>query len=181
MRLRRGQATIGMTKGVTMKTILFATDGSPSAGKALDEAIELAKDGGSEICVLTVWRVPVITGYGYTPVMAAVPELIEEEKSRALEVARAAVAVAEAAGVSASCEVREGVEPATEICAYAAEHHVSMIVMGAHGWGTFKRLLVGSVSTRVLHEAPCPVLVVRMTDHELVAHAHEQEHVAAAS
>ena len=37
----------------------------------------------------------------------------------------------------------------------------AMIVVGAHGWGAFKRLVFGSVSLGVLHEAPCPVLVVR--------------------
>jgi nucleotide-binding universal stress UspA family protein len=34
-----------------------------------------------------------------------------------------------------------------------------MIVVGAHGWGAVKRLVFGSVSLGVLHEAPCPVLV----------------------
>ena len=36
-----------------------------------------------------------------------------------------------------------------------------MIVLGAHGWGTVKRILFGSVSTAVLHHASCPVLIVR--------------------
>jgi nucleotide-binding universal stress UspA family protein len=35
-----------------------------------------------------------------------------------------------------------------------------MIVIGAHGWGSFRRLWHGSVSMTVLHEAHCPVLVV---------------------
>jgi nucleotide-binding universal stress UspA family protein len=37
-------------------------------------------------------------------------------------------------------------------------------VIGAHGWGAFERLVFGSVSTGVLHHAPCPVLVVRDTE-----------------
>jgi len=160
-----------------MKSILFATDGSPSAQKALGEAIELAKDTGSELHVLTVWRVPVLTGYGYTPA-AYVPELVEDEKRRALQVARAAVAAAEEAGAPATYELREG-DAAAEICAFALENHVRMIVMGAHGWGAFRRLLVGSVSTRVLHDAPCPVLVVRMQEHELLREAAKTATAAA--
>jgi hypothetical protein len=38
--------------------------------------------------------------------------------------------------------------------------------MGAHGWGTFQRLVFGSVSTAVLHHAPSPVLIVRGPDEE---------------
>jgi len=36
-----------------------------------------------------------------------------------------------------------------------------MIVIGAHGWGAFRRVVFGSVSLGVLHDAPCPVLVAR--------------------
>jgi hypothetical protein len=41
--------------------------------------------------------------------------------------------------------------------------------MGAHGWGAMQRLVFGSVSTSVLHHAPCPVLIVRDADHETEA------------
>jgi nucleotide-binding universal stress UspA family protein len=37
----------------------------------------------------------------------------------------------------------------------------SLIVVGSHGWGPIRRLVFGSVSTALLHHAPCPVLVVR--------------------
>jgi nucleotide-binding universal stress UspA family protein len=51
-----------------------------------------------------------------------------------------------------------------------------VIVLGAHGWGALKRIVFGSVSTAVLHSAPCPVMVVRdeaeVTEHELVAAAN---------
>jgi nucleotide-binding universal stress UspA family protein len=50
-----------------------------------------------------------------------------------------------------------------------------VIVLGAHGWGALKRIVFGSVSTAVLHSAPCPVLVVRdeadEEEHELVGAA----------
>ena len=47
------------------------------------------------------------------------------------------------------------------ICEYAKEHHCDMIIMGSRGNGQLKGLLMGSVSTKVLHYAECPVLIVK--------------------
>jgi nucleotide-binding universal stress UspA family protein len=48
-----------------------------------------------------------------------------------------------------------------EICRIAAEHDAQLVVVGSHGWGAARRFLSGSVSTGLVHSAPCPVLVVR--------------------
>lgn len=141
-----------------MKTILLATDGSPSARRATAAAVELAEATGGELRVVTVWRVPVYS-FGYVPVDWT-PDLIEAERVHAHDVVEAAVRTAEEAGVEATGALRQG-DPAGEICAAAEECKADMIVIGAHGWGQLKRLVFGSVSNRVLHEAPCPVLVVR--------------------
>lgn len=58
--------------------------------------------------------------------------------------------------------VRHG-SPADEIVRCAAEHGVGLIVMGSRGWGEMHAVLLGSVSERVLHTAPCPVLIARAT------------------
>jgi nucleotide-binding universal stress UspA family protein len=165
MRVGSPAGSIVTTKGAIVDTILFATDGSPSARKALGEAIELAQETGWKLRVLTVWQMPLVTGYGFAPA-AYVPELAETEKEHAAQVAHAAVAVAARAGVAATAEIREGLA-ADEICTAAAEEGARLIVMGAHGWGAIKRVLFGSVSTHVLHDAPCPVLIVRMSESEL--------------
>jgi nucleotide-binding universal stress UspA family protein len=142
-----------------MNTILLATDGSPSAEAATTEAIELCDDTGRPLRVVVVWRIPTIAGYGYTPV-TAIPELADAEKEHAEKVGEAAVARAHGAGVTATFELREG-DAADEICVAAKNLGASLIVIGAHGWGAIRRAVFGSVSTHVLHEAPCPVLVVR--------------------
>jgi nucleotide-binding universal stress UspA family protein len=141
-----------------METILLATDGSPSAAKATNTAIELAQAADWQLRVVTVWAVPLV-GYGYAPAVY-VPELSEIEREHAGEVARAAVETATADGVAATYEVREG-NAVDEICAAAEESSAKLIVLGAHGWGAVKRLVFGSVSAGVLHDAECPVLVVR--------------------
>jgi nucleotide-binding universal stress UspA family protein len=48
-----------------------------------------------------------------------------------------------------------------QINAYAAEHHIDLIVMGSHGHGALKNLLLGSVATKILAGCHLPVLVVR--------------------
>ncbi len=56
--------------------------------------------------------------------------------------------------------IRSG-SPADEIVRYATESGAGLIVMGSRGWGEMHAVLLGSVSERVLHTAPCPVLIVR--------------------
>jgi nucleotide-binding universal stress UspA family protein len=52
-------------------------------------------------------------------------------------------------------------DPAEEIMNVASKRQADLIVMGAKGLGTLDRILLGSVSTRVVQYATCPVLVVR--------------------
>lgn len=55
--------------------------------------------------------------------------------------------------------VRIGV-PHRAIVDYAVEHKADLIVIGTHGYGPVKHLLLGSVAERVVREAPCPVVTV---------------------
>jgi nucleotide-binding universal stress UspA family protein len=142
-----------------VKTILLATDGSPSALLATNEAIELARATGWPLRVVTVWKTPIPAGYGYSAYPLP-PDLVDAEREHAQDIAVAAAERAAEAGIVATFELREGL-PAEEICAAAAETASTLIVIGARGWGTFRRLLFGSVSTHVMHAASCPVLVVR--------------------
>jgi nucleotide-binding universal stress UspA family protein len=152
-----------------MNTILLATDGSPSARAATAEAVELCQATGAPLRVVVVWRTPTLAGYGFTPV-TVVGELAGAEREHAEQVADAASEQAHAAGVTATCQVRQG-DAATEICEAADELDASLIVMGAHGWGALRRMLFGSVSHAVLHDAACPVLVVRVPHEEAISRA----------
>ena len=53
-------------------------------------------------------------------------------------------------------------DPATEIVRYARDTGVNLIVMGTHGRTGVERLLMGSVAEKVLRDAPCSVLVVKL-------------------
>jgi nucleotide-binding universal stress UspA family protein len=52
-------------------------------------------------------------------------------------------------------------QPAAAIVAAAEERRTDLVVVGARGLGLLGRLVLGSVSDRVVHHAPCPVLVVK--------------------
>jgi nucleotide-binding universal stress UspA family protein len=147
-----------------MDTLLLATDGSPSAQHATEKAIELALATGWPMRVVSVWQTPMIVGsyYGYAVPASCSPDLLDVERERAADAADAAVDQAHALGVDAQAEVRHG-DPVEEICAAASDADAPLIVLGAHGWGALKRLVFGSVSTGVLHHAPCGVLVIRGT------------------
>jgi nucleotide-binding universal stress UspA family protein len=62
-------------------------------------------------------------------------------------------------------------DPATEIIQFAAANDVDLIAMPTHGYGKFRRLLLGSVTAKVLHDARCPVWTATHTqDPELGKH-----------
>jgi nucleotide-binding universal stress UspA family protein len=139
-----------------MNPIILATDGSPSAVDATKRAVELARATGAKLFVVSVWHAGLTTYYTTT----ALPESKRVAKEQACEAARAAVEVARAAGIEVESFVLEG-DPVERICESAADTNASLLVAGSHGWGPVRRLVFGSVSTALLHHAPCPVLVVR--------------------
>ena len=142
-----------------MKPILLATDGSPSAEEATREAIELARTLGAPLVVTAVEHVAIVS-YGYYGYAEVYAELRKAEQERCATVLDDITARAREAGVDCEAVPLEG--PIVEkICELARERHAGMIVIGAHGWGVLRRFVFGSVSTGVLHEAPCPVLVAR--------------------
>lgn len=64
----------------------------------------------------------------------------------------------------ATLEMRHGV-PAQEIVEYLEEHdEIAMVVMATHGRGGVARLMMGSVTDRLVRTAPCPVLTIRISD-----------------
>ena len=64
---------------------------------------------------------------------------------------------------SVNIVIRPGV-PAEVVCDYAARNNVDLIVMGTHGRTGISRAMLGSVTEKVIRNAPCPVLSVRCPD-----------------
>jgi len=149
------------------RPILFATDGSPSAAEAQPKALELARVLDTPLVVVSVahFALPAVgyAGYGYSNVVS---ELTAAEHERMEKLLLEVADTAEEAGVPCFTFAAEGVA-VDEICRIAEERDVQLIVVGSHGWGAARRFLSGSVSTGLVHQAPCPVLVVRTPHHPL--------------
>jgi nucleotide-binding universal stress UspA family protein len=141
-----------------VKRIVCPIDFSDAAAPAERQAVALARALGAEIVLLHVaseaplWREPL-----GTPGVRAVFEA--QRKWAADTLAERAVALA-AEGVSARGVLKVGV-PWQEIVRLAADEKADMIVMGTQGRTGLDRLLLGSVTERVVRQAPCPVLTVR--------------------
>jgi nucleotide-binding universal stress UspA family protein len=155
------------------RPILLATDGSPSAEAAQKEAFELAQRLDAHLVVVSVAQavVPAVgyAGYGYSNIVA---ELTEAEHRRVHALLTSMAELAEAEGFHCTTVAVDGFA-VEEICRKASDYGAQMIVVGSHGWGAARRFLSGSVSTGLVHSAPCPVLVIRPRSEAL-------EHAAAA-
>ena len=143
-----------------MKPILLATDGSPSAAEATQLALDLARTLHAPLVAVSVEHV-VAPAYGYFGYAEVYSELRKAENRHIHEVLEEVAARADTAGVDCETVALEGPVVVEEICNLARTRGAAMIVVGAHGWGAIRRLVFGSVSLGILHEAPCPVLVAR--------------------
>jgi len=146
---------------IDKRPILLATDGSPAAAEAQHEALALAQKLDVTLLAVSVAHatLPAVgySGYGYSNLVAELTESARHKSERLLgSVAESAAA----AGVRCSTFAAEGLA-VQEICRIAGERDAQLIVVGSRGWGAAKRLISGSVSTGLVHHAPCPVLVVR--------------------
>ncbi len=137
--------------------ILVAYDGSDNSKRALNVAIELASKYSAKLDVVEVVDSTIFAGAGIAPVPAEVIESVYNKAKGDVEEAKKQAA---SKGVNAEGVVLEG-EPAGAILDYATKNKVDLIVTGSRGLSTFKRILLGSVSTRIVQEAKIPVLVVK--------------------
>jgi nucleotide-binding universal stress UspA family protein len=128
--------------------ILVAYDGSETARRALVHAAELVGRGG------TVDVINVIT---VQPVSARMETLTDRERNRQRKLLQEAKAILSEWDVRMS-PVKAVGDPTTEIRAAAEESGAGIVVVG-RGNG-LRRLIHGSVSTRLVRRAPCDVLVV---------------------
>jgi nucleotide-binding universal stress UspA family protein len=135
------------------KRILVATDGSRFSTVATDKAIDFACAYGGELKIASVVDVP-------PEVYAEAPKAVEDMIRRARQYAADVNKKAGEAGVPSETFIGES-EAWETIVKLAREQAAEMIVMGSHGRTGLRRLLMGSVTEKVIGNAPCPVLVVK--------------------
>jgi len=141
------------------RRIAVALDGSASADRAVDVAIDLAKTYAAELLVVAVAPLPAVFTTPNQPL--APPTIPENPLPRYRELVESTVRRAKGAGVK---NVRgaspEGVV-VDEVLAQVRAQRSDLLVVGSRGLSTVQRLMLGSVSSALVTHAPCPVLVVR--------------------
>jgi nucleotide-binding universal stress UspA family protein len=139
--------------------ILCPVDFSDFSRRALDYAVAIAKGYESTITLLHVCAaVPVAA---YAPGSGVFPSaLLTREDREAVVTAMKRFAESEAGtSVPIECDIAEG-STAAEILEKAQAMPADLLVMGTHGRSGFERLVLGSVTEKVLRKATCPVLTV---------------------
>ena len=137
-----------------MAGVVVGTDGSRNALRALRWAVDEARLRRTGLTVLAVVPVPVTLSQISRP-MVGEPEAADVRAAEAS--AKEAVAEIGADDVQVAVRVVGGV-PAEELVNASAD--ADLLVVGSRGGGGFSRLLLGSVSSQVVHHTRCPVTVV---------------------
>jgi nucleotide-binding universal stress UspA family protein len=162
--LRLSGAELRDVKERVMK-ILLAVDGSAYSDFAMAELIKRPWPPDSEIKVITVAEMPVTVGMGQWAILP--DDLLGLEKSvnkaaqQVLDNALLKLSTIEDKTLKFSSELVQG-PPGKAIVEEAERWGADLILMGSRGLGAWNRLLLGSVSTAVVHHAKCSVEVVRI-------------------
>lgn len=135
------------------KTILWATDGSENADRALPIVKELAQTEGSTVVVAHCRQLLAGRAAGL-PVYVDEDELLVKIREQAAEL--------KSLGFDVHLEIATatGTDAPRVIADLARGYDADVIVVGTRGHSPFVELLLGSVTQRLLHIAPCPVLGV---------------------
>jgi nucleotide-binding universal stress UspA family protein len=139
------------------------TDGSETAGKAVLQATELARQVGASVSLVSAYEP--VSGNRLREEKREVPKDMEWMVNPREDVEATLKEAAEnvgGAGVKVDTFAREG-DPADAILDVAEETHADLIVVGNKGMTGTKRFLLGSVPNKVSHHAPCSVLIIRTT------------------
>jgi nucleotide-binding universal stress UspA family protein len=128
---------------IRIRRILYPTDFSSYSNQAYFHAVALAENHGAQLTILYVYQ-----DSGSDADRAYWQEQLEQ--IRPLD-----------PGIVVRHVFLQG-DPAVEIVRYARDSAADLIVMGTHGRTGLERLLMGSVAEKVMRDAPCSVLVVKL-------------------
>ena len=143
-----------------VRRILHPTDFSRASSAAFARAVQMAKADRAQLLIVHVLAPPLpIAGEGYIS-----PSVYEDLEASSQKYAQkrmsALLAKARKAGARATTLLLEGVAH-EQIIRAAKSKKADLIVMGTHGHTGIVKFFVGSIASRVVAGAPCPVLTVR--------------------
>lgn len=144
---------------IEIRRILCPIDFSDFSKRALDHAVAIAKWYDSAVTLLHVRRIAPVAAYAPGSGMPPYVALTPADREAVLASLRRFAASEAGADLPMDYEIVEG-HTATEILARADTLPADLLVLGTHGRSGFERLVLGSVTEKVLRKATCPVLSV---------------------
>lgn len=142
-----------------MRRLLVPVDSSDNAMRALQYAIRMAKESGPVQLVIVYAHEPPIV-YGEVAIYMPEERAKELQRQHSEAVLKPAIEMAKAAGVAFTGEILIG-DIAKSIVACADKHRCDGIVMGTRGMGAIGNLVMGSITTKVIHLTKLPVTLVK--------------------
>lgn len=139
--------------------MLIGVDGSASSLHAARFGLSMARQTNARVTMVYVLETPAVIPFG--PLSGYLTTSAPKTEQ---EIAKASAMLDELTREYAEVKCEKRVEPghaADVLCELAGKVDADLVVVGARGRGAGTRFLMGSVSDRVTHHAPCPVLVVR--------------------
>jgi nucleotide-binding universal stress UspA family protein len=152
----KGEIKHPAQKARPITRVLFPTDFSETATKALNRAVALTQDMDAELFVLHVVDDSLVT----THVQHEREIILKELRRHALDEMKKQLPAELLENFDTIGAVKRG-DPGKEIAAYAETHGCDLIVMGSHGRTGVQRVLLGSVADKVVRQAKCPVFIER--------------------
>jgi len=144
----------GRRQNPYFRKILVGYDGSPASERAVDVAISLAQCTDAEILVLAVARPP------EPATRVEVDAVLDNARQHFEEGFNSVRERAKGAEVHLETMIEVG-HPAEHLIHQAELNHAELIIVGRKGTSLFEKLLLGSVSERVIRFAQCPVMVMK--------------------
>jgi len=137
--------------------VLVPVDGSDNSYRALDAALLLSEKLGSSITVVNVMEQVPITHIESEKLLS---ELLEAYKKENQEILSKCSNIATEKGLSIKTLLLQG-NPASVILDYSKKEKFDLVIVGSRGMGKFKQLILGSVSSKIVHHSPCAILLIR--------------------
>lgn len=140
-----------------IKKILIPTDGSTNSMHAAEYGLGIAKMLDAEIMVVFVIDEIVLEQIARLSQHDVVEDTLKMDGQRYIKYI---VESAQKVGVRSSSMVAEG-RPFEQIVHLAKDFNMDLIVMGSYGRRGADRILIGSVTERVIEYSPCPVIIIK--------------------
>ncbi len=153
-------------KAIAIKKILVPIDFSEHSKEALEYAIPFAQQFGASIFLLYVVE-PTIYPSDFSFGQIGFPNIEDELRKRGEQELENLINEKIKKRVKAKKVIRVG-KPFFEINQYAREEEIDLIIIATHGHTGVEYVLFGSTAEKVVRKAPCPVLVVRSGERQII-------------